>query len=395
MASFARVITFDQRGIGLSDRSKGLPDLETRVDDLRAVLDAASFERAVLWGGGNDGGALCAMFAATHPDRVMALAFWNAAPRSAWAPDYPWGLTPEIIERDADLIARGWGGEPAGIIMQLVGGQSSLAEDDAAVRWARRVMRYMAAPGDMMAFDGMWSAIDFREILPSIHVPTVLMHSFDGEDRGPVSYMAERIAGSEAIAFASDDNFAIWPNHTDEAVAALHAFIERVRHEEAELDRVLATVLFTDIVDSTSVAATMGDADWRDLLAEHDRIAKGLIARHRGVWRKSTGDGAMATFDGPARAVRSAQAIVEAVRPLGIEIRVGAHTGEVTIMDDDIAGLGVHVAARVAALAGASEVWTSSTVRDLTAGSGLTFEDTGEHQLKGVPDRWRLYRVAN
>jgi class 3 adenylate cyclase len=167
------------------------------------------------------------------------------------------------------------------------------------------------------------------------------------------------------------------------------------RQEESDLDRVLATVLFTDIVDSTSTAAVMGDAKWRELLAEHDRIAKGLIARYRGEYRKSTGDGLMATFDGPARAVRCAKAFVEAVKPLGIEIRAGVHTGEVTIGEEDLAGLGVHVAARVAALAGANEVWASSTVKDLTAGSGLTFEEAGEHELKGVPDRWRLYRVVS
>ncbi len=394
MGSSCRVINLEQRGIGLSDRTKGIPDLETRMDDLRAVLDAAGVERCVLWGGGADGGALCAMFAATNPERVIGLAFWNAVARTAWAPDYPWGTTAETLASLTAMNLRGWGIEhEAGEIIRQAGAPS-LAEDPAGVRWAAKVMRYMAAPGDLAPFDEMWNTIDFRAILPSIHVPTAVIHSFPESDHDEVVYLTQRIAGAEEIALPSDGNQPMWPNNTEAAIGALRVFIDRVRDEEAELDRVLATVLFTDIVDSTSTAAVMGDAKWRSLLAEHDRIAKGLIAPYRGTYRKSTGDGLMATFDGPARAVRCAQAFVEAVKPLGIEIRTGAHTGEVTLSGDDLAGLGVHVAARVAALAGTSEVWASSTVKDLTAGSGLTFEDAGDHELKGVPDRWRLYRVV-
>jgi class 3 adenylate cyclase len=396
MGSIARVIWFDQRGIGLSDRTMGIPDLETRMDDLRAVLDATGSERTVLWGGGPDGGALCAMFAATHPDRVIALAFWNASARTAWAPDYPWGMPAEQMRAEDDFMNAHWGlDEDAAEVMRLAGAPPDLIDDPEGVRWAAKAMRFMAAPGDVVQFNAMWSEIDFRAILPVIHVPTLVLsaNSEEGSDEQD-EYIASRIPRARTRSLPDLGYMPPWPGNSEAAVAAISDFIEEVRREELELDRVLATVLFTDIVDSTSTAAVMGDAKWRATVDEHDRIAQGLIGRYRGTYRKSTGDGLMATFDGPARAVRCAQALVEAVKPLGVEIRAGAHTGEVTFGENDLAGLGVHVAARVAAMAGDSEVWASSTVKDLTAGSGLTFEDAGEHELKGVPDRWRLYRVV-
>jgi len=394
MASFARVIMFDQRGIGLSDRTRGIPDLETRVDDLRAVLDAAGSDRTLLWGAGPDGGALCAMFAATYPERVVALAFWNGAARTTWAPDYPWGSRPDEMEREDAHWAEIWGLEEHAAEFLREAGAPSIAEDPEAVRWSAKVCRHMAAPGDMLAFNRMWNEIDFRAILPSIHVPTVNIFPTGGTWDGDGRYLASQIPGAQIAELPSFGDMPPWPRNSEAAVAALRSFLDSVQAEQAELDRVLATVLFTDIVDSTSTAAVMGDAKWRTLVDEHDRIAKGLIGRYRGEYRKSTGDGLMATFDGPARAVRCAQAFVEAVKPLGIEVRTGAHTGEVTFGDNDLAGIGVHVAARVAGLAGTSEVWASSTVKDLTAGSGLTFADAGEHELKGVPDTWHLYRVV-
>jgi class 3 adenylate cyclase len=397
MGSMARTITFDQRGIGLSDRTKGIPDLETRVDDLQAVLDEVGSERTVLWGAGADGGALCAMFAATHPDRVLALATWNAMARTAWAPDYPWGMTAEYMRSFDEMVHSGWGlEEHAAEIIREGGAPPELADDPAWTPWVARVMRNMAAPGDLVVFDQMWDSIDYRAILSAIHVPALIMHTDDQIDgtAEESAWIASQIPGARLATFEDLGYFPPWPGHSESAVGRLRDLVREVRDEEAELDRVLATVLFTDIVNSTSTAAVMGDAKWRDLLAEHDRIAKGLIARYRGTYRKSTGDGLMATFDGPARAVRCAQALTEAVKPLGIEIRAGAHTGEVTFGEHDLAGLGVHVAARVADMAGDSEVWASSTVKDLTAGSGLTFEDAGEHELKGVPDTWRLFRVV-
>jgi class 3 adenylate cyclase len=392
MASFARVIMLDQRGIGLSDRTKGIPDLETRVDDLRAVLDAAGSERAVLWGAGPDGGALCAMFAATYPERALALAFWNGLARTAWAPDYPWGDRPDEMERLDALMVEGWGQEEATPELMREAGAVTISDDPVAIRWFAKVCRHMAAPGDLEPFNRMWDEIDFRAILPSIHVPTI--NIFTDDDDGACRELASKIPGARISTVPDHGDYPPWPHNTEAAVAALRAFIAEVRDEQAELDRVLATVLFTDIVDSTATAAVMGDARWRALLEEHHRLARGIVARYRGEYVESTGDGMLATFDGPARAVRCAKALEEAVAPLGIQIRAGAHTGEITRTEHGVAGVGVHVAARVASLAGADEVWVSSTVKDLTAGSGLAFEDAGEHELKGVPDTWHLYRVV-
>jgi class 3 adenylate cyclase len=393
MGSVARVIWFDQRGVGLSDRTKGIPDLETRVDDLRAVLDAAGSERTLLWGGGPDGGALCAMYAATSPERVIGLAFWNTSARTLWAPDYPWGLSSEENQGFDEIVHRGWGMEEhTPEIMRIAAGPPEVRHTPEGIRWAAKAMRYMASPGDLVAFDEMWAAIDFRAILPAIHVPVLVMYT-TGDDDGSAdeeaAFLASKIAGSRRISFPP------WPDNSDAAVAAIHEFQQGIRDEEAEFDRVLATVLFTDIVDSTATAAVMGDSKWRALIETHDSVARGTVARYRGTFVRGTGDGMLATFDGPARAVRCAQAFGEAMGSHGVEIRAGVHTGEIAYGGNDLAGIGVHVAARVAGMAGASEVWASSTVKDLTAGSGLTFEDAGEHELKGVPDRWRLYRVVS
>jgi class 3 adenylate cyclase len=393
MASFARVILLDQRGLGLSDRSRGLPDLETRMDDVRAVLDAVDSKRTVLWGGGPDGGALCAMFAATYPERVQVLAFWNAWAKAMRSADYPFGSTPESEVELEILMAAGWGLDERTAEIMIAAGAPSIAGDPATIRWAARVCRSMASPRDVMAFNRMWQEIDFRAICPTIHVPTVAIFKSDADGTDEYEDLAARIPGAKAVKVLPGD-VPPWPSNIESAVGALRDFVRASRDEEAELDRVLATVMFTDIVDSTATAAVMGDSKWRSLMDQHDQIAKGLIARYRGTYVRSTGDGLLATFDGPARAVRCAAVLVEAVKPLGIEIRSGAHTGEITFGGADLAGLGVHVAARVAAQAGSSEVWVSSTVKDLTAGSGLAFEDRGEHELKGVPDRWRLYRVA-
>jgi class 3 adenylate cyclase len=254
-------------------------------------------------------------------------------------------------------------------------------------------MRNAASRGDALVHERVFQGTDFRPILPSIHVPTVILHRQD-EWMQSAEWMITQIPGARLVRLPEDRDFPPFLGDTANNLRAVEEFIATIHQEQAELDRVLATVLFTDIVDSTSTAAVMGDAKWRALVDDHDRIAKGLIGRYRGEYRKSTGDGLMATFDGPARAVRCAQAFVEAVKPLGIEVRTGAHTGEITFGENDLAGIGVHVAARVAGLAGTSEVWASSTVKDLTAGSGLTFEDAGEHELKGVPDTWHLYRVV-
>ena len=394
LGSVARVIMFDKRGAGLSDRALDPPDLETMMDDVRTVLDAAGSRRTVLWGDGADGGGSCAVFAATFPERVSAFIWWSATARTAWAPDYPWGLPAEEMEREDRPLFEAWGDPARGKEQLELVGVPSIADDPEAQRWIAKFYRYSATPGSAAAMGRAWEGTDVRSVLASIHVPTLLERRDDpGYAREEIDYLASRIPGARQVTLPGAD-FSPLFEHQDAAFAAVEEFLTSISQEEAELDRVLATVLFTDIVDSTATAAVMGDAKWRALVDEHNRIAKGLIGRYRGEYRKSTGDGLMATFDGPARAVRCAQAFVEAVKPLGIEVRAGAHTGEVTFGENDLAGIGVHVAARVAGLAGTSEVWASSTVKDLTAGSGLSFEDAGEHELKGVPDRWHLYRVT-
>ena len=267
--------------------------------------------------------------------------------------------------------------------------------DEDFLSWTTTYFRQSASPGAAMALNRMWYAIDIRDVISAVGVPTLILNRTSAI-LNPVEetrYLAERMPAAEYVELPGADHLP-WVGDQDALLQHVERFVSSTRDEEAELDRVLATVLFTDIVDSTATAAVMGDAKWRKLIDEHDRLTKAIVARYRGEYVESTGDGLLATFDGPARGVRCAQALAEAVKPLGVEIRAGAHTGEITHVEHGVAGLGVHVAARVAAMAGANEVWTSSTVKDLTAGSGLTFEDAGDHELKGVPDRWRLYRVV-
>jgi class 3 adenylate cyclase len=277
----------------------------------------------------------------------------------------------------------------------MASGYDDPPTDVAFSMWDTKLGRFAATPTSVAALERAWFETDVRDIVRTIQVPTLILSKTEsGWANAEIARnVAARIPGAHVAEIEGREGV-VWVEDPEPYVGAMERFLASVRDEEAELDRVLATVLFTDIVDSTSTAAVMGDAKWRALMDEHDRIAKGLIGRYRGEYRKSTGDGLMATFDGPARAVRCAQAFVEAVKPLGIEVRTGAHTGEVTFGENDLAGIGVHVAARVAGLAGTSEVWASSTVKDLTAGSGLTFEDAGEHELKGVPDRWRIFAAV-
>jgi class 3 adenylate cyclase len=393
IASFARVIMMDQRGVGLSDKMKGLPDLETRMDDVRAVLDAAGSTRTALWGVGVDGGALCAMFAATYPERVVALAFWGGA-RYAWAPDYPWGTTEEEDAEFRDAIEQGWGQEEHMAEIMRLAGAPAFARNPEAVRWAAKVARNMGAPGDVALFDRMLFEIDFRGILPSIHVPTVVMYRQDPKVEGEANYLASKIPGAKTVVLPAGED---WPpsfGDSQGALRALEEFLDSVKRQEAEFERVLATVLFTDIVGATERAAALGDRAWRDLLERHHAIVRALLERFRGIEVDTAGDGFLARFDGPARAVRCAQALVEAVVPLGIEIRAGLHTGEVELVGDKIGGIAVHTGARVAAKAAPSKVLVSQTVKDLVAGSGLVFEDRGEHELKGIPDLWYLYRAV-
>ena len=393
LGRFARVMIMDQRGIGLSDRMTQMIDLETRVDDLRAVLDAAGSDRPVLYGQGLDGGAICAMFAATYPERTAGLLLWSGQATGIRDANYPWAETAEENEAFHRLIADTWGDEDLiGPLMSAAGAPSKADNPAARKDWAR-FMRYSASRGDALVHERMFEETDYRRILPAIHVPTTILQA-DDAGLPAAEWMASQIPGATVVVLPDAPDYPPELSHPAENLEATRAFLADLREKEADLDRVLATVLFTDIVDSTATAAAMGDRAWRDLLERHHGIVRGALGRFRGVEVDTAGDGFFATFDGPARAVRCAEHIVDAVRPLDIEIRAGVHTGECQTMDGKLGGLGVVIGARIGSLADASDVLVSQTVRDLTAGSGLTFEEAGEHELKGVPDRWRLYRAV-
>jgi len=388
-----RVITFDKRGTGLSDRIVQLPDFETLMGDVRAVLDAAGSQRTILLGLGPTGGAACAVFAASFPERTYAFVWWGAAARWAWAPDYPWGARDEDLAKEEQWYEENWGDdEKGGELLRGFAGPSS-ADDPEAQRWFAKFLRYAAGPGDQVRLDRLWNAVDVRGVLPAIHVPTLCVPSMDSDGPEEATWIAEQIPGAVRAALHPTD-YPPWLGDQEANLSALDSFLDSVQREERVFDRVLATVLFTDVVGSTDRAAAVGDQAWQELIGRHNAIIRGLLARYRGSEVKTTGDGVLATFDGPARAVKCAQGICEAVKALGLEVRAGCHTGEIELLGADVGGVAVHIAARVAALADASEVLVSSTVKDLVAGSGLQFCERGEHELKGVPGSWHLYAVA-
>ena len=389
VASFARVILHDRRGIGLSSRNVALPNLETRVSDLLAVMDAIGSERPIL-AGVFESGAPNALLAASKPERVHSMVWMEPSPRFAWAPDYPWGRTPADMDaelRDIEL----WGSLAYGrALLRYEASRGNVMPDSEAALIAK-ASRNACTPDVARALAKIWYESDVRGILPFVKVPTLILATpARANDFDLAEYVTSLIPGAEMRGIPGD----AW---TEERVRAYAEEIRRVagvRPKAEDLDRVLATVLFTDIVGSTENVARSGDARWKDVIASHDDRARREIERHRGRYVESTGDGLLATFDGPARAVRCAEAIGEAIRDLGFEIRAGCHTGEIELAGDRVRGIAVHIGARVAALAGPNEVWVSSTVKDLVAGSGLAFEDAGEHELKGIPDRWHLYRVV-
>ena len=389
LASFSRLILFDKRGTGLSDRvpNDELPTLEQRMDDVRAVMDAAGVEHAALLGI-SEGGPMCILFAATYPQRTDALVMIGAYARRLWAHDYACGATPEEYERFLDSIREGWGG-PVGIEVRA---PSMLNDDQFRARWAT-YLRMSASPGAAYALTQMNGEIDVRHALPAVGVPTLIVHRH-GDQSLPAEgsrYMADRIRGAKLVELPGDDHLP-WVGDQDEILDEVEGFLTGVRRG-ADPDRVLATVLFTDVVRSTEHAAELGDKRWSDLLANHHMAVRRELTHWRGTEIDTTGDGFLATFDGPARAVRCACAVRDAVHELGLDVRAGLHTGEYEIFGSTIAGLTVHTGARIAALAGTGEVLVSSAVKDLVAGSGIEFEDRGEHELRGVPDRWRLYRA--
>ena len=383
------------RGTGLSDRTQ-TPDLEKRTQDLRAVLDAVGSERAVVLGDVS-GGALAVFFAATYPARVQALILGGSYTRGAWAPDYPIGQKEQAYLAEREDIERRWG--TIELAQEWVDAQiPSRARDAGFVERFARYLRHGASPSAALAFHDALYAIDVRALLGSVQAPTlVLAIPGSGDlvkgtgDAIRERYLAERIPGSTYVELPGRD-FAIEFTNPEVLLDQMERFVRSVTAEEATFDRVLATVLFTDIVGSTQHAAALGDRAWKELLERHHEAVRAMIGRYRGTEIDTAGDGFLATFDGPARGVKCARSIIDAMRPLGLEVRAGLHTGEVETIDGKVGGIGVHIGARIGSLAEASQVLVSSTVKDLVAGSGLAFEDAGEHELKGIPDRWRVPR---
>ena len=389
LASFSRLIMFDKRGTGLSDRVAvdDLPTMEQRMDDVRAVMDAAGVERAALVSV-SEGGPMCILFATTYPQRTDALVMLGGYARRLWAEDYPFGETREDYDRFLKIIQEGWG-SAVGIEVRA----PSMVDDERFRTWWAKYLRMSASPGAVYALTLMNADIDVRHALPTVGVPTLIVHR-TGDRSLPVEgsrYMADRIRDAKLVELPGDDHLP-WVGDQDEILDEVEEFLTGMRRGP-DPDRVLATVLFTDVVRSTERAAELGDKRWRELLASHHAAVRRQLAQWRGTEIGTTGDGFLATFDGPARAIRCACAARDAVRGLGLEIRAGLHTGEYEIFGPTIAGLTVHTGARVAALAGPNEVLVSSAVKDLVAGSGIELEDRGEHQLKGVPGMWRIYAV--
>jgi pimeloyl-ACP methyl ester carboxylesterase len=389
LASFARVILFDKRGTGLSDRvpNDRLPTLEERMDDVRAVMDAVGSERAALFGH-SEGGNMCVLFAATFPERTTALITIGIYAKRLWSEDYPWAPNPEEREAAALEIEQGWGS------VDLSYYAPSRIGDERFSEGLARYFRRSSSPGAAAALLRMNSQIDVRGVLPTIHVPTLVLHETGDQDVNVEEgrYIASRIPGARFVEISGDDHM-FWAQDADVVADEIEEFLTGVR-PVADPDRVLATVLFTDIVGSTETAVELGDSRWKTILESHDSLVAREIERYRGRRVKTTGDGVLATFDGPARAIRCASSIASAVGDLGVQIRAGIHAGECELRGDDVAGIAVHTAARVASLAGPGEVLVSQTVKDLTAGSGIELDERGAHELKGVPGEWKLYAVA-
>jgi class 3 adenylate cyclase len=387
LASFSRLIRFDRRGTGLSDRVREVPALETRMDDVRAVMDSVGSQRAVLVGT-FEAAAMCMLFAATYPERTTGLVLYNPTARGTWAADYPWAPTPEEWRRELEDFGARWGSDE--MLEEWVRDVApSRAENEEFVRSFGRIQRLSASPGAAVAIRRMAMELDVRDVLPVIRVPSLVITSSRRREEG--TYVAQRIPGARHVELSGPDTM-IWIQG-EPLLAEIERFVQAAAGE-AEPDTVLATVLFTDIVGSTEKATELGDTAWRELVERHHALVRRLLDRYRGSELDTAGDGFFATFDGPIRAIRCAHEVCAAVPSLGLEVRAGLHSGECERIEDKLGGLTVNVGARVAALAEGGEVLVSSTVKDLVAGSGIEFEDRGTHELKGVPGEWRLYAVA-
>ena len=384
LTAFARVIVFDKRGQGLSDRVAEFT-LEERIDDVRAVMDAAGSERATIYGW-SEGGPMCLMFAATYPHRTSALILFGSF---ASMREKPWGVPPDGFELFLGQLDAHWG---EGVLLRL--NAPSRSNDPAFVQWFARIERAAASPGSVLTLMRANYQLDVRHLLPTIHAPTLILHRA-GDALTPVDagrYLAEHIPGAKYIEMPGTDHMVTDTETQDFIADEIEEFITGTRRH-LEPDRVLATVMFTDIVRSTERAAELGDSRWRELLSSYYAVLRKELNAFRGHEVNTVGDGLLATFDGPNRAIRCACSARERLRPLGLQVRSGLHTGECELIGDDVGGIAVHIAARVAASAQPDEVLVSSTVKDLVAGSGLRFDDRGEHALKGVPGEWRLFLV--
>lgn len=388
LARSFRVIMLDKRGTGLSDRVRGATPMEERMDDVRAVMDAVGSQTAALLGW-SEGGNIALLFASTYPQRTTALVLYGTGARYAQAPDYPCGMSPEFIETAMGVIANHWG-EGLGATYAA----PSRTSDPAFMRWFGRFERMTVSPGDGLAMLEANLQIDTTSILQTVQTPTLILHN-KGDALVPIAfshYLVERIPDAKLLELEGDDHL-FWFSNTDEVVTPIENFVLGKRSED-DPDRVLSTVLFTDIVGATTRASSIGDSRWRELLDQHDRVARERISHFRGKFVKGTGDGILATFDGPARAIHYALRLHRDVRDLGLEMRAGIHTGEVELRKGDVGGLAVHIGARIASEARPGEVLTSRTVKDLVAGSGIAFEDRGRYTLRGVEDSWRLYAAS-
>lgn len=391
LASFSRLILFDRRGAGASDPIPidAIPTWEEWVDDLNVVLDAAKSERAAIFAI-LDAGPMAMLFAATHPGRTKALVLGNTVARVRFSEDYPIGLSAELVEGTLKMFEDGWGTEDFAAAIS-----PTLCRDPLMRAWFAKYQRASASPRVIAAQARSFMDLDVRWVLESIRVPTLVLHRSAVQPL-PIEhgrYLAEHITGARFVELSGSDTSLV-AEDSERVLDSIEEFLTGVRRA-SPVDRVLATVLFTDIDDSTRRASDMGDRDWRMLLDRHDEISRAEIERFRGRPLKSTGDGFMATFDSPGRAIRCALAMGEQMRAIGLSIRSGLHSGEVELRGNDVGGIAVHIAARVLALAGASDVLVSRTVSDLVAGSGFSFEDRGGHSFKGVPGEWQVFAVTS
>ena len=388
LSSFGRLILFDKRGTGLSDRGVGFPTLEQRMEDVQAVMDAVGSERAALIGS-SEGGNMSMMFAATHPERTSALVLYGCPAKGIWSEDYPWAKTREQMEEEVEWLSADWGGP-----VDLSEGAPSLAEDQEARQFVATYLRNAASRDDAVSL-WRWNAeIDVRGILPAIRVPTLVLNRTGDRwvDVEEARYLAERIEGAKLVELPGEDHL-IYAGDTDAVLDEIEEFLTGVRQQPPS-ERILATILFTDIVGSTARAAELGDRRWRQLLQQHDEAVREVLRRHGGIEVDTTGDGFLAMFDGPTRAIRCAIAVRDRLAAMGIAMRASVHTGECEKRGSDLSGLAVHIASRMLDHAGAEDILVSRTVRDLTIGSGLELAGRGEHALRDIPGQWELFAAG-